>query len=77
MKIMEPIPTPQVFSIGIEQIQADKYNLPAALDVGGILVTLYRIMTDIKFIHQIKREFIMESFNEMIRGKEYSFAQST
>jgi hypothetical protein len=191
MTIMEPMPTTRVFSLGIEQIQADKYNLPAAvlrqavhfgsdyftkqglplpfistidndlskdlltkfnvdmwsvtrgvavavlinsliscihqlfydpneyrshklyevktrkilsysnliasasniiyvavrsylgditaltkLDVGGFLVTIYRLITDIKFIHQIKREFIMESFNEMIRGKEYSFEQS-
>jgi hypothetical protein len=43
------------------------------LDVGGLLVTLWRLFTDIKFIHQVKREFIMESFNEMIRGKEYDF----
>jgi len=43
------------------------------LDVGGLLVTIYRLITDIRFIHQVKREFIMESFNEMIRGKEYDF----
>ena len=42
------------------------------LDVGGILVTFWRLINDPKFINQVKREFIMESFNEMIHGKEYS-----
>lgn len=28
------------------------------LDVGGLLVTLYRIMSDDKFIHKVKKEFI-------------------
>ena len=43
------------------------------LDIGGMLVTIWRLITDIEFINQVKREFIMESFNEMIRGMEYSF----
>ena len=43
------------------------------LDVGGILVTLWRIMRDRKFQQEVKREFITESFNELIRGEEYEF----
>jgi hypothetical protein len=49
---------------------------PATLrkfDVGGAFVTIYRLFTDVKFIHKLKREFIMESFNEMIRSETYSF----
>jgi hypothetical protein len=42
-------------------------------DLGGLIVTLHRIFTDIKFIGELKREFIMNRFNEMIRGKEYDF----
>ena len=45
----------------------------AKLDVGGILVTLYRLIKDRKFKHEVKREFITESFNDMIRGKPYDF----
>ena len=43
------------------------------LDVGGILVTLWRIIRDRKFQQEVKREFITESFNELIRGEEYEF----
>lgn len=43
------------------------------IDVGGFLVTLYRIVSDIHFIGNLKREFITERFNEMIRGEEYNF----
>lgn len=45
----------------------------AKLDVGGILVTLYRLIKDRKFKQEVKREFITESFNDMIRGKKYDF----
>lgn len=43
------------------------------LDVGGILVTLWRIIRDRKFQQEVKREFITERFNELIRGEEYDF----
>jgi len=42
-------------------------------DVGGFLVTLYRLFSDTRFIGQVKREYIIESFNDMIRGEEYDF----
>ncbi len=43
------------------------------LDIGGILVTLYRLLTDAKFIRKVKEEFIFGEFNKLIRGKEYDF----
>lgn len=44
------------------------------LDIGGMLVTLHRIVTDAKFIRQIKREFIEQEFYAQIRGSEYDFS---
>ena len=38
------------------------------LDVGGMAVTLYRLITDAKFIRQVKEEFIFGSYKEMIMG---------
>lgn len=38
------------------------------LDVGGLIVTLHRLMTDTKFIRQVKEEFIFGGFNKMIQG---------
>lgn len=40
-----------------------------SLDFGGIMVTLYRLVTDIKFIQKVKDEFIFGSFDELIQGK--------
>lgn len=44
------------------------------LDVGGLMVTVYRIATDGKFIRKIKQEFIEQEFYAQIRGTEYDFA---
>lgn len=38
------------------------------LDIGGLIVTLHRLMTDTKFIRQVKEEFIFGGFNKMIQG---------
>lgn len=43
------------------------------LDVGGMIVTIYRLITDWKFQMKIKEEFILGSFDKMIQGEEYSF----
>lgn len=48
-------------------------NALKSLDIGGLLVTLYRIATDAKFIRQVKREFIEQEFFAQIRGSEYDF----
>lgn len=38
------------------------------LDIGGLIITLHRLMTDAKFIRQVKEEFIFGGFNKMIQG---------
>lgn len=38
------------------------------LDIGGLIITLQRLMTDTKFIRQVKEEFIFGGFNKMIQG---------
>jgi hypothetical protein len=38
------------------------------LDLGGLMVTCYRIATDSKFIREAKREFIEQEYFAMIRG---------
>ena len=37
-------------------------------DVGGMAVTIFRLITDAKFIQQIKEEFIFGSYRDMIIG---------
>ena len=44
-----------------------------SLDIGGLLVTVYRIATDAKFIRKVKQEFIEQEFFAQIRGSEYDF----
>ena len=43
------------------------------LDVGGLIVTVYRIVTDTAFIKKVKEEFIEQEFFAQIRGSEYDF----
>lgn len=38
------------------------------LDLGGLAVTIYRLITDAKFIRQIKEEFIFGSYKRLILG---------
>lgn len=46
---------------------------PTKLDVGGALVTLYRIVSDYKFIHELKRDFLKNEFSKIIAGESYDF----
>lgn len=38
------------------------------LDIGGLLVTLYRLISDYEFISKLKQEFILNNFDKMIQG---------
>ena len=52
-----------------EQIKKSLSNL----DIGGIVVTIYRIVTDYNFIKQIKQEFLEKEFYNTVMGEEYNF----
>lgn len=43
------------------------------LDIGGLMVTIYRVATDAHAIRQIKSEFLENEFFAQIRGSEYDF----
>lgn len=43
------------------------------LDIGGIIVTIYQIVTNEKFIREVKEEFIYGGFDKLIQGEEYDF----
>lgn len=43
------------------------------LDIGGLIVTCYRIISDAVFIQNAKMEFIENEFFDQIRGTEYDF----
>lgn len=38
------------------------------LDIGGFAVTVYRLITDLKFIREVKREFIFGQYLEQLKG---------
>ena len=40
----------------------------SSLDVGGLAVTIYRLITDTNFIRKVQDEFVFGSFNQMIQG---------
>lgn len=41
------------------------------LDIGGIIVTIYRILNDRKFIREIKEEFVYGQYEDMLKMREY------
>jgi hypothetical protein len=43
------------------------------LDIGGLLVTVYRIVTDTKFISEIKQEFLEKEFYNIVMGDDFDF----
>ena len=43
------------------------------LDIGGLAVTLYRLITDVSFIYRVKEEFLMNHLEQEIRGEESIF----
>jgi hypothetical protein len=47
----------------------------AKLDVGGLLVTLYRVVDDYKFINKIKKDFLKNELYNQIVGTEYDFME--
>lgn len=40
------------------------------LDVGGLCATIYRLITDYKFIHKVKEDFIFGNYWKMFEGTE-------
>ena len=44
-----------------------------SLDIGGLMVTIYRIATDVAFMRKLKKEFIEQEFFAQIRGTEFDF----
>lgn len=45
------------------------------LDIGGIIVTMYRLVSDTKFIQSVKEEFVLGGFKNMIRGEELNLLE--
>ena len=43
------------------------------LDIGGYIITMYRIVSDTKFIHNVKKEFLEKEWGKLVAGEEYSF----
>ena len=45
------------------------------LDIGGLIVTIKRLMSDTEYIRQIKEEFVFGGFNKMIQGDELNLGE--
>lgn len=43
------------------------------LDVGGLLVTLYRVISDYKFIQSLKEEFLENAWHDVVMGSDLNF----
>lgn len=45
----------------------------SSLDVGGIVVTMHRLLMDAKFIYRVKSEFLEKEWYNAVVGNEYKF----
>lgn len=61
-----------VIGVAIRTYLGDKSALKK-LDIGGIMVTLYRLINDYNFIKKVKEEFVFGTFDKLIQGQEYEF----
>ena len=52
--------------VGIMKYANPKMKAERYLDIGGLLVTIYRLVTDYKFIQQVKQDFIEKEFYDRI-----------
>ena len=43
------------------------------LDIGGYIITMYRIISDTKFIHRVKKEFLEKEWEKLVVGEDYLF----
>lgn len=55
--------------IGTNIYAGDKSQIKN-LDIGGLIVTMYRLINDPKFIRQVKEEFVFGKFNKRIQGDD-------
>ena len=51
-------------NLAVTAVTRDMKNL----DLGGLAVTTYRLITDLNFIREVKREFIFGNYKKMIMG---------
>lgn len=45
------------------------------LDVGGYIVTMYRLMSDTKFINKVKSEFLENEWDQLVAGEDFKFVR--
>ena len=60
--------TSNLIAVGIRNYNGDE-GAVKSLDIGGIMVTIYRLISDTEFIQKVKEEFVTGKFFEMIDGE--------
>lgn len=61
--------TSNIIGVAANAVAGDKTSIKN-LDIGGIIVTINRLLTDINFIYEIKKEFVFGNFNKLIQGEK-------
>lgn len=56
--------------VGLQTYLGDKTALKK-LDVGGLIITIHRIISDEAFIRQIKEEFVLNGFKNKVMGESH------
>ena len=48
----------------------------AYMDIGGYIITMYRLITDARFIRRVKSEFLEKEWYKAVMGDDYKFLNS-
>lgn len=60
--------------VGANVVTGDKTQL-RNLDIGGLMVTIKRLLTNPTYIRKIKEEFIFGQFNQLIQGEDLNLQE--
>lgn len=66
--------TSNLICVAANVMWGDKSKV-SKLDVGGMIVTLHRLISDTQFIRQVKSEFLEKEWQNVVLGEEYSFLE--
>ena len=58
-----------VLAVAVKAALGDAEGALRMLDIGGFLVALYRLISDAKFIKEVKQEFVMGNYYKLIQGE--------
>lgn len=62
-----------VIGVGAIAIATKDLDVLRNLDIGGLIVTIHRLISDHNFIQKVKQEFLEKEWYNLVMGEDYNF----